>query len=310
MFAAVADPASSDSALRLSATAHGVNYLPEYYAHAKGLFDQVGLTVESRVRDPWTGVLDDLESGAADVALGGLWVPAMFAGSGRELVAVGQLNARFPMVVLTREPLADFEWSSLSRRTVLVPGAGGTAPYEFTAGLIRESGTMLEGTRLVRDLSGQMLTELWRAGLGDAYVTDLLTGLTLQAEGRGAIAVRLAELGGLMPNSVYYVKAERLAELRDRLVEFMSVITASMRALDGRDDLEAAFAVATANWPGTPESVIRKAITELSANGTWSSSVIDPEAAARWIRILDEAGLLFSSVTVAQIVDDSIAAAV
>ena len=133
--------------LRITATSHGVNYLPEYHAVATGGFDQLGLEVTAEARDPWTGVLDDLASGAADVALGGLWVPAMYAGMGRDLVVVGQLNARFPMTLVTRTPVQGFEWSWLRGRVVLVPGAGGTAPYEFTAGLMREAGVDPVGTR-------------------------------------------------------------------------------------------------------------------------------------------------------------------
>src|SRR5215210_707443 len=67
--------------LNISATANGLNYLPEYLAEATGLFRDAGLAVKARACDPWTGVLDDLESGAADLALGGLWVPGMYAGT-------------------------------------------------------------------------------------------------------------------------------------------------------------------------------------------------------------------------------------
>ena len=49
-------------------------------------------------------MIDDLESGAADLALGGLWVPAMYAGSARELTVVCQLNHQFPMGILLAGP--------------------------------------------------------------------------------------------------------------------------------------------------------------------------------------------------------------
>ena len=104
--------------LVISATQHGVNYLPEYYAAAQGWFEELGLTVAAEPRDPWTGVLDDLADGSADLALGGLWGPAMYAGMGRDLVAVGQLNARFPMAVVTREPVEGFEWRLAQGRRV------------------------------------------------------------------------------------------------------------------------------------------------------------------------------------------------
>ena len=192
--------------LRITATGHGLNYLPEYWAHATGGFARRNLSVTAQARDPWTGVLSDLADGTADVALGGLWVPAMYAGKTRDLVAVGQLNARFPMVVLTRQAELGFDWGWMKGRTVLAPGAGGSAPYEFTAGLMRETGAVPSDTRFVRDLSTDMLVELFEHGLGDGLIADLLTGTRLEKAGIGYIACRLAEVGGPMPNSVYYVQ--------------------------------------------------------------------------------------------------------
>src|SRR3954469_9008171 len=126
--------------LNISATAHGLNYLPQYYADHLGLFADRGLAVTATAKDPWTGVLDDQDSGAADVALGGLWVPAMYSGTPRKLSVFAQVNHQFPKALVTRTPQPDFEWSDLIGRTVLAPGIGGSAPYAFTAGLVRESG--------------------------------------------------------------------------------------------------------------------------------------------------------------------------
>ncbi len=203
--------------LHISATGKGLNYLPEYYALANGLFQAVDLDVTAVACDPWTGVLDDLESGAADVALGGLWVPAMYATSNRALTVFGQLNHQFPMAVVTREAVPAFGWDYLTGKTVLAPGAGGSAPYEFTAGLMREAGVDPRNTRFVRDLSTAMLVELFTAGLGDAIIVDLLTATTLHANGTGHIPARHINLGGIMPNSVYYCKTDRLDELAPTL---------------------------------------------------------------------------------------------
>jgi NitT/TauT family transport system substrate-binding protein len=293
--------------LRISATAHGLNYLPEYYAVATGGFARLGLEVTAQARDPWTGVLDDLASGAADVALGGLWVPAMYAGMGRDLVVVGQLNARFPMALVTRTPVEDFEWSWVRGRTVLVPGAGGTAPYEFTAGMMREAGVDPSGTRFGRDLSAAMLLELFEQDLGDALVADLLTATQMNLRGTGYISCRFADVGGPMPNSVYYVRRDQLERLHDHLVSLMTGVGASMAELvssggDGTDVLVGE------HWPDVPIAALRSATGELAANGTWSSIHVDPAACERWTSMLYRAGLLTREVGCEEIVDRSAAA--
>ena len=58
---------------------------------------------------------------------------------------------------------------------MLAPGIGGSAPYAFTAGLIRESGVDPASITWLRDLSTPMFVELFQAGLGDAIVLDLVT---------------------------------------------------------------------------------------------------------------------------------------
>lgn len=288
--------------LTVSATAHGLNYLPEYLANHTGLFAEHGIKVTTQARDPWIGVLEDLDTGAADVALGGLWVPAMYAGTDRDLVVVGQLNARFPMTVVTREPVDDFAWSWLRGRTVLVPGAGGTAPYEFTAGLIREAGADPAATRFVRDLPAVMLTELFTAGLGDAYVTDLMTATALSHAGIGAMSRQLADVGGPMPNSVYYVRRDRLTELQPVLGRFLAAISTAMTRLarSAPDDLSELLA---AEWPGADPAVLRTATGLLIGNRTWSGIRVEPAATDRWISILRTAGLITSPVSYQDFVD-------
>ena len=124
-------------------------------------------TSRQKPATPGTGSCTTWPTGSADVALGGLWVPAMYAHRGRDFVAFAQLNDRFPMAIVTREPVEDFSWSWLAGRTLLVPGQGGTAPYEFTAGLMRRAGADPARTRFARDLSTPMLTELFVNGLGE-----------------------------------------------------------------------------------------------------------------------------------------------
>jgi NitT/TauT family transport system substrate-binding protein len=288
--------------LRISATAHGLNYLPEYYARASGGFEAAGIDVVAKARDPWTGVLDDLAAGSADLVLGGLWVPAMYADKARGLVAVGQLNARFPMALVSREPVPEFRWSWMAGHTVLVPGAGGTAPYEFTAGLMREAGVEPAATRFVRDLSTDMLVELYRHGLGDAILVDLLSATTLAADGVGVISARLAELGGPMPNSVYYTRRDRVEELHGRLVGFLAAIRGAMVELTAPDAPPPA-ALLHAEWPDLPAGVLVTAAAELAGNGTWTSIRIEPAACARWVSILTAARLVDQPVGYEDLVD-------
>ncbi len=293
--------------LRISSTGFGLNYFPHSYAAASGLFEAHGLSVEIKPCNVWTDVLADLAAGTSDLVLGGLWVPAMFGGMDRDLVVVGQINARFPMAIVTREPVADFELSWLVDRVVVVPGAGGTAPYEFTAGLLREAGLRPGDVRFVRDLSTDLFVELYRGGLGDAIVADMTTAVTLQQGGHGTISFRHAEAGGPMPNSVYYTERSRLDAVRPRAIAFMRAIQEAMTKVTASTVAELEPHLA-AQWPQIDPGVRTETIGILLANGTWDSATVDRGSCDRWTSILRDAGLVAHPVPFETLVDTTITA--
>lgn len=291
--------------LTISATAHGQNYLPQYYADHLGLFADRGLQVDATARDPWTGVLDDLDSGAADVALGGLWVPAMYWGTSRELTVFAQVNHQFPKALVTRTPQPDFTWSDLVGRTVLAPGIGGSAPYAFTAGLIREADVDPASITFLRDLSTPMFVELFEAGLGDAIVLDLTTAEALQARGTGFIADDYTQSGGIGPNSVYYCRSDRFHELSDRLVDFVAALQESMTLL-GSVTVAEVEGVLVDHWPTMPLPVLAASCTRMLESQTWDTVRIDADASDRWMRILHEEKMIRTAPSFAELVDSSI----
>ena len=291
--------------LNISATAHGLNYLPQYYADHLGLFADRDLAVVATAKDPWTGVLDDLDSGAADVALGGLWVPAMYAGTPRELTVFAQVNHQFPKAIVTRTPRPDFQWSDLVGKTVLAPGIGGSAPYAFTAGLVRESGVDPASVTWLRDLSTPMFVELFEAGLGDAIVLDHTNAEAMQHRGTGVITQDYTVTGGIGPNSVYYCRTDRFDELSDRLVSFTAALDESMRLMASVtvDDVAALIAE---HWPTMSQAVLGSACARMLNSHTWDTPRIDRRATERWMRILFEERMVGRIPAFEDVVDDAI----
>jgi NitT/TauT family transport system substrate-binding protein len=290
--------------VRIAATAHILNYLPEYYAESAGLFADRGLQVPAYPQEPWTRVLDDIDSGATDLALCGLWVPAMFTGIRPNIAVIGQLNARCPMAIVSREPVPGFSLSWLLGRTLLIPGYTGTVPYVFTAGLLRAAGLDPAGVRFVRDLSRETLLELFTAGVGDAILVDMLTACRLQHEGQGSIAYHLAD-GGVMSNSVYCVRRDRIDSLREPLTAFLSAIESAMSILSGGKP-DAVDGLLEEHWPDADLDVVREAAGYLMGDGTWEGVRIDPDGCLRMSTMVYDCGLALRPAGYADLVDDSL----
>lgn len=291
--------------LNISATAHALNYLPQYYADREGLFAARELSVVATACDPWTGVLDDLATGAADVVLGGLWVPAMYAQGPRKLVVFAQVNHQFPKALVTRTPRPDFAWSELVGKTVLAPGIGGSAPYAFTAGLIREAGVDPAAITFLRDLSTPMFVEMFEAGLGEAIVTDLVAAEAMQSKGTGYIASDYTVTGGLGPNSVYYCLADRYAELTERLARFCSSLQESMHLLKSVTTADLG-PLLTAHWPAIAEEPLHAACERMLRSRTWDTVRIDPDATDRWMRILADEKMVHSAPSFVDLIDTAV----
>jgi NitT/TauT family transport system substrate-binding protein len=291
----------------VSATSHWPNYLPEYIARENGYFADEGLRFDRSAPADWTKVLSDLHDGTATVALGGIWVPAMYYGRGQHYVPFAALNSRNPKVLVMREPVSDFAWTLLEHKIVLAPGAGGTAPYVHTAGLMRKAGVDMDTVRWVRDLSGPMMLDLFTGGHGDALVTDAVNGALLERAGRAVIVARHDVDGGPMPNSVYYTLPETLEE-RDVAWRFCRAL---QRAYDWLRENSAAGVtdLLAREWPGLDTGHLVEIVDDLRARGLWADIRIERDAYEEWLRIMADDGLVSADVPYDRLVDPRPAAA-
>ncbi len=285
----------------VSATSHWPNYLPEYVAAELGFFADEGLDFRRWAPETWTDVLTDIDSGRADAVLGGVWVPAMYHGRGREYRAFAQLNARNPKAIVTREPVSDFDLKDLAGKTVLTPGAGSAAYYIHTAGLLRRAGVDPASVRFIRDLSTGTLTDLFFGGLGDVLITDVVNASMLQAAGRAHIALRIDSLG-LMPNSVYYTSPAML-ESPERLPwKFTAALARGCSWIQAHPAQEVA-PLLEKHWPGLDQGVLIDVVDDLRASGLWADVRIDRGAYDEWMAMIAEEGLTSDQVSYADLVD-------
>ncbi|MFE6995563.1 ABC transporter substrate-binding protein [Microbacterium sp. NPDC057659] len=275
----------------ISATSHWPNYLPEYVAKDLGFFEEVGLDFSREAPDEWTHVLDHHASGRAQAVLGGLWVPAMYHGRGREYVAFAQLNATNPKVLVARTPDPDFQLSDLVGRLVLAPGAGGTAPYMHTAGVIAAAGVDVSSISFLRDLGGGTFAELFRGGLGDYLVTDVVNGQIAEAQGWGHVVYRHWQVGA-MPNSVYYAHRDQIGDDSDS--PYWRFTAAIQRAMDWlRDhDAEEVRGLLAREWPKVDTDVLVGAVNVLRGTGVWENVLVGRDGYAEWMGILKECDLI------------------
>jgi len=226
-------------------------------------------------------VLDDIGTGKAQAALGGIWVPSMFHGRGKRYVPFAQVAARAPLAIVGRERPEDFEWSALAGRTVSMKGSNGASVGLFIKLLLRENSVDLRTVNFVQDLDGKMLTDLFSGGMGDYLVIDFPSAVTLEAAGGGHVVQPLPVTGGNIPWSVYYSEGEPDEERRETHTRFARALGRGMNwILDHEAEDYRAFLAAT--FPRFAPDLLVKLTNIYRANGMWTTPRIDNDAYQRW----------------------------
>ncbi|WP_053362591.1 ABC transporter substrate-binding protein [Bacillus sp. FJAT-27251] len=287
----------------ISATGHSVNYFPEYLARDLGYYADVDLDVTAEVPQPWPRVLKDIDSGVAQAALGGIWVPSIYKNHVKDYYAFAQVSARCPMVLVSRTPIEKFSWSILEDKIVIVSGGNGASPFLFLEGCLKEAGYDLSKSCFVHDFATPMIAECFAGGWGDMIVVDPLTASTLVMEGKGYLAGSLAEYGGAVPWSVYYSPASVL-EHEDHLAgRFTAALQRATTWIREHDATEAQDVVEK-YWPNIDKNVVIGLISSFREYGMWDENVrIKENELSRWQGIITDAGLLNRPLKYDEIID-------
>lgn len=276
----------------VSATGLSLNYMPQYVAQEHGFFEEVGLAVTCEVPSSWTQVLKDIDAGKAATALGGVWVPAMYHGRGRDYCSFAQISARCPLLLVSRAAAGNFSWSDLEGRVVLVSGTGGLGSYAFLSGLAERAGIDRSVIRFVRDLDYDLLLDMFRGGLGDFMLVDMATADRLLADGVARVAFDLTQDGGSVPWSVYYAPASVLEESPDIYERFRAGLQRGFDWLHS-NPVASLAEITDRLWPDYEGHDVMSCLERFRASGMWNQSAeVDPEALAAWQNMLTSAALI------------------
>jgi NitT/TauT family transport system substrate-binding protein len=288
--------------VRVAHSGSGVYYAPDYLALEMGFFAEEGLQVEAEIPGG-TPLARYLSSGHADIALGGIWRPLMYRNRLETLVAFAMLCTRNAQVLVARTaPVGDgFNWTSLHGKSVILP-TGAPSPWMFLSGILKKSGADLSKVLFIRDLEGEETTRLFRAGLGDFYLTMPPLSEELVAEGYH-VAVTLAEAGGAVPWSVYYATPEFLTRERRVAHRFAKAIKRALCWLLAHETSEMTGPLRS-HFPATDAKLLARSIALARQRGVWTDSVRIPEGDLfRWQETMVQYGLIDRPLPYLEVVD-------
>jgi len=197
---------------KVAATGLSMNYMPEYLASEHGFFEEEGVEVDAYRPNPWVQGLEDINTGKADVVLGGIWVPVMYHGHIKDYMSIAKIASKCPLYIISKEKSNTFNWKSLENKRVLVSGGDGASHYIMTAGSAKQGGADVSKIRFIHDFSTAMICELFEGGFGDFIVVQPDMAQRMIEESKGYFFCDLATKGSQIPWSVYYGRPKRIQE--------------------------------------------------------------------------------------------------
>lgn len=276
--------------IRVTATGRAPGYMPEFVARELGFFAARDIEVETIVPHDWEDVLSGIASGEWDLALGGIWVPSMYLGNGRDHIVTGQLCHRAGFSVVSREPLEGDWKQSVAGKSVLVPGRGGASLTMFFEMYLAEQGVEPKDSRIAHDLTGEMMTELYAGGAGDVLMIEAVQARRFAAKGHH-INCSFLEDGEDIPWSVYYTTPETYAAKGDAIQRFNAALDEAMEYMNSHAAAE--YVPHVMKWyPNHAEDEMIVHTEAMRAAGMWTGTKFIESSYMRWQQGIVQGGLL------------------
>jgi len=282
---------------RISATGLSPYYLPEYVADAMGYFEEVGIKKESYVPEPWTQVMVDIDTGAAEAVIGGIWVPMMYQRRGKDYRSFCRLAAKSPLSLFGRKkPDHPFRWTDLENKLTLCAGAHSIGIGVIVGGAAKEYGCDMSKVQITHDLPANMLMELFLGGMGDYIAVAPDVALTMEKEGKGYLVTNLCESAGPCPHSAYYATGKALDEKTELFGRFCVAMQKGFDFVNSHcaeDMQELLFEL----WPKKDREAIKYVIDLFIKNGMWDKTIRLTETECyRWQRMIKETNYVIDEI--------------
>jgi NitT/TauT family transport system substrate-binding protein len=220
-----------------------------------------------------------------------------------------QIASRAPLALIRRASDKSFNLSEVTGRTVLINSGGGGSFGLFFKMLLRENGIDAKSVDYIQDLNGEMLGNLFQGGMGDYFVTDNLSALTMVTRNPDlSIAMQMVTQGDV-PWSVYYRETATITpEILNAQKRFCIALQKGIDwvllhdAESFQDELSELF-------PSVPIDVVVSVTNDFRHNGMWVTTSVPRDGYDRWQLGLRDARLVKEPIVYEDLVDNTPSAA-
>lgn len=289
----------------LNEVAHSIFYAPMYVAVEEGYFAEEGLDVELVTGFGADKVMTAVLTGEADIGFMGseASIYTYLEGAQDHVVNFAQLTQRAGNFLVSREPIADFEWDMLRGTEVLGGRAGGMPQMVFEYILKKHGMDPKTDLNIDQSIDFGSTAAAFSGGQGDFTVEFEPHATALEEKGDGYVVASLGEESGYVPYTAFCAKQSYMEAHPDMIQAFTNALQKGMDYTAAHSPEEIAEVIQPQFAETAPETLVT-IVKRYYEQDSWKEDLIFTEDSFTLLQnILEEAGELKQRVPYEDLVD-------
>jgi NitT/TauT family transport system substrate-binding protein len=297
------------SKVRIGEVTRSVFYAPQYVALSQGFFKEEGLDVELTTTAGGDKTMTTLLSGGIDVALVGseTSIYVFQQGADDPVINFAQLTQTDGTFLVSRKPVANFNWNLLKGSTFLGQRKGGMPQMAGEFALKKHGINPQKDLNLIQNVDFANIATAFASGTGEYVQLFEPQASVFEKEGKGTVIASFGVESGHLPYTVYMSKKSYLSKNADTVQKFTNAIQKAQKWVEAKSVNEIADAVVT-YFPDTDLEIVRSVVKRYKDQGSFAADgMIDEKEWNNLLDVMNTAGELKQTVNWKQLVDNSFA---
>lgn len=297
------------SKVRIGEVTRSVFYAPQYVALSQGFFKEEGLDVELTTTAGGDKTMTTLLSGGIDVALVGseTSIYVFQQGADDPVINFAQLTQTDGTFLVSRKPVANFNWNLLKGSTFLGQRKGGMPQMAGEFALKKHGINPQKDLNLIQNVDFANIATAFASGTGEYVQLFEPQASVFEKEGKGTVIASFGVESGHLPYTVYMSKKSYLSKNADTVQKFTNAIQKAQKWVEAKSVNEIADAVVS-YFPDTDLEIVRSVVKRYKDQGSFAADgMIDEKEWNNLLDVMNSAGELKQKVNWTQLVDNSFA---
>lgn len=295
--------------LSLGGIAESILYAPFYIGLSQGFFASENLDVKYNVYNNNKDLINSLKDNSSQIILAGSQITILEKNQNENsfLLNFAQLVNRDPSMLMSRDKLEDFSWSSLNKKIIIggIPYSTPQLILEYL--LIKNDLQPLKKVDVIHNIPKEACVGAFLGGVGDFIHLLEPEATKLETIGKAYLALPLGEQIGDIAYTTFITTASYFDENPEIIERFVKALYQAQLWCNYHNPEEITQELKPF-FPDLDQSVILAVVTKYKNNNTWSQDpLLKQNALDKMQDILIFSGVIADKIPFDKVVNNSFA---